>query len=437
MNTERTNRTLGEHACGSLAHTNRRTLLKAAGLSGLAWLTPVARALAEQDNVKQRKGRPAQSVILLWLSGGASQLETFDPHAGKKISADTTAIDTSVKGIQLASGLARLAEQMNDVALVRNVVSREGDHERAFYNVKTGFRPDPTLVHPALGAVVCHQLPDDSIEIPRHVSILPNQWHGRGGYLGQEYDAFRVIGTGGGPANVSSPVSDERFEQRLRDLKFLEQRSAVAGANDSKNKSHLSSVHRAVDMMTSDQLMAFDVSQESESTRAEFGGSDFGDSCLVALRLIAAGVRCVEVTLEGWDSHINNHDIQHGLAAQLDPAFAALIQHLQQRDRFHDTIVVCGGEFGRTPNVNPAGGRDHWPHGFSLALAGGRLRSGVAIGATDPSGDKIPFEAGTPIQDVHATVLMALGIQPEFELDTPVGRPIKLSEGTALRELLS
>lgn len=145
----------------------------------------------------------------------------------------------------------------------------------------------------------------------------------------------------------------------------------------------------------------------------------------------------MEVTLDGWDTHFNNHELQNRLVGQLDPAFAALLQHLKLRDRLRDTIVVCGGEFGRTPSINPAGGRDHWPHGFSIALAGGRLRGGAVIGSTDPEGSKVPFGQGTPIENVHATVLSALGIEPSIELDTPVGRPIKLSEGQPLNELLS
>ncbi len=378
-------------------------------------------------------------MILLWLSGGPSQLESFDPHSGKLIGGESKAIATNVPGIQLAHGLPQLAQHMSDIAIVRNVVSREGDHERAAYNVKTGYRPDPTLVHPALGAVLCHQLPVAGVEIPRHISILPDQWPARGGYLGQQFDAFRVAATGQGPANISPPIADERFEQRMIDLKFVEQGFARSRRPDleSQHTLHQTSVNRAVEMMTSDQLNAFDISMEPQATRAEFGGSEFGDACLTALRLIEVGVRCVEVTLDGWDTHFNNHELQNRLVGQLDPAFAALLQHLKLRDRLRDTIVVCGGEFGRTPSINPAGGRDHWPHGFSIALAGGRLRGGAVIGSTDPEGSKVPFGQGTPIENVHATVLSALGIEPSIELDTPVGRPIKLSEGQPLNELLS
>jgi len=160
-------------SCGSPSHFTRRTLLQLAGASGIAWLTPVAHLLARAE--ERDKGRtPAKSVILLWLAGGPSQLESFDPHPGHDIAGGTTAIDTAAPGVRLAAGLERLTEQMDSVSIVRSVVSKEGDHERAFYNIKSGFRQAPTIVHPSIGAVVCHQLPQGDTEIPRHVSILPN-----------------------------------------------------------------------------------------------------------------------------------------------------------------------------------------------------------------------------------------------------------------------
>ena len=162
-----------------LTDFNRRTLLRAASIAAAGWLTPVAHLLGRAE--EQKTGRePAQSVILLWLAGGPSQLETFDPHPGKAIAGGTEAIDTAVEGIQLAAGYERLAEQMESISLVRSVVSKEGDHERGTYMVKTGYQPNPTVVHPSIGALCCHELPETHpsglrADIPRHVSIFPNQ----------------------------------------------------------------------------------------------------------------------------------------------------------------------------------------------------------------------------------------------------------------------
>src|SRR5262249_51972139 len=145
----------------------------------------------------------AKSIILLWMQGGPSQLETFDPHPGTDIAAGTEAIRTAVKGVQLAEGLPRTAEEMGSIAVVRSMVSKEGDHERGTYNMKTGYRPDPTVVPPSIGAILCHELPKGGTEVPRHVSILPNQWSSRGGYFGEQYDAFRTY-------DPAQPVPDTK-----------------------------------------------------------------------------------------------------------------------------------------------------------------------------------------------------------------------------------
>ena len=158
---------------------DRRGFLK---LAGLSWLTPVGQLLAEQA---ERTRQPAQSVILLWLGGGPSQLETFDPHPGTKIAGGTKAIATAVPGIQLATGFEQLADQMGSVALIRSMVSKEGDHERGTYMMKSGYRPDPTVEHPSIGAICCHELPVGRTEIPRHISILTGQWPSRGRFPGR------------------------------------------------------------------------------------------------------------------------------------------------------------------------------------------------------------------------------------------------------------
>lgn len=415
--------------CGHPSHLNRRTLLKAAGYGGLAWLSPLAEALAWAN--ERSPDRPPTSIIMLWLEGGPSQLETFDPHPNSEISAGTQAIASSVAGLQLAKGMEQTAEVMDEVLLLRSVVSREGDHERAIYNIKTGYRPDPTLIHPSIGAVVCHQLPEGGTEIPRHVSILPTGSPGRGGYLGDHFDAF-LLGDPQGPLpDMKAGVKPERFDARLNDLAFLDRQFSQGRLTQLETERTLqqTTVRRAVKMMSSEQLDAFNLADVPQAEREPFGDTPFGRGCLVAARLIDVGVRCVEVTLSGWDSHVANHELHNQRKAEFDPAFAALIRYLRQRDQLKDTIVVAGGEFGRTPRVNPAGGRDHWPHGFSIALAGGGLPRGHVIGETDPAGSRIVYEQGIKVADVHASLLHRLGINAHQELITPIGRPLKLSEG--------
>jgi hypothetical protein len=409
---------------------DRRSFLK---LAGLSWLTPVGQLLADQAEITKK---PAQSVILLWLGGGPSQLETFDPHPGSKIAAGTKAISTAAKEIQLAAGFDQLAAQMGKVALIRSMVSKEGDHERGTYMMKRGYRPDPTVEHPSIGAICCHELPVGKTEIPRHISILTGQWPSRGGFLGAEYDPFQAGDPKAGLPDVTSGVSAARDAARMRDLEVLERTFAKGRRGRAQATLHREALAQARVMMTSEQLKAFDVSQEPASLRAEYGDTAFGRGCLAARRLIEVGARCVEVNLDGWDSHVNNHQIQSARVKELDPAFAALLRDLSNRKLLDRTVVVCCGEFGRTPKINVTAGRDHWPTGFSLALAGGGLRGGIAIGGTDREGVKPP-DRPTTVEDVHATVLAALGLDPAKENIAPAtGRPLKLSPGKPIRELL-
>jgi hypothetical protein len=315
-------------------------------------------------------------------------------------------------------------------------MSKEGDHERGTYLMKTGYRPDPTVEHPSIGAICCHELPVGRTDIPRHISILAGQWPSRGGFLGGDFDAFQAGDPQGALPDVTAGVPAPRDAARVRDLDVLERAFAKGRRSRVDATLHRETMARARTMMSSEQLKAFDVSHEPASVRAEYGDTPFGRGCLAARRLTEVGVRCVEVTLDGWDSHVNNHATQAARVKTLDPAFAALLRDLKQRKLLERTIVLCYGEFGRTPKMNLTGGRDHWPSGFSLALAGGGLRSGLAIGETDPEGLKDPTRPAT-VEDVHATILTAVGLDPAKENVAPAtSRPIKLSQGKPIRELL-
>jgi hypothetical protein len=395
-------------------------------------LTPVGHLLAAQA---ERGREPARSIILLWLAGGPSQLETFDPHPGTHSAGGTKAIDTAVKGVQLAEGYDRLAEILPEVSIVRSMVSKEGDHERGTYLMKTGYRPDSTVEHPSIGAICCHELPVGPTEIPRHIAILPGQWPARGGFLGSEFDAFQTGDPREKLADIVSPVPSARDVRRVGDLDVVERAFAKGRVRRVDTTLHRETIERARVMMTSEQLKAFDVMQEPAQFLKDYGETPFGRACLAARRLTEVGVRCVEVTLDGWDAHVNNHEIHRNRARVLDPALSALIRDLKQRGTLDRTVILCAGEFGRTPRVNPLGGRDHWPNGFSLVLGGGGIQGGRILGATDPEGVKNPVEP-TTIADIHATILSAVGLNPARENVSPVGRPIKLSEGRPLSTLL-
>jgi uncharacterized protein (DUF1501 family) len=411
----------------------RRGFLRLTGLAGLGWLTPVGHLLAAEAD----RGRaPARSIILLWLAGGPSQLETFDPHPGTRSAGGTRATATAVKGVELAEGYGQLAEVMADISLVRSMVSKEGDHERGTYLLKTGYRPDAAIEYPSIGAICCHELPVGTTEIPRHISILSSQWPARGGFLGGDYDAFQVDDPKSRLPDVASFAAPARDAARTRDLDVVERAFRRGRSPRVAATLHMDTIHRARALMSSEQLKAFDISKEPLALRRAYGDTPFGRACLAARRLTEAGVRCVEVNLTGWDSHVNNHETHRKNAAVLDPAFSALIRDLKARGQLERTLVLCAGEFGRSPRINALEGRDHWPVGFSIAIAGGGIRGGRVIGATDPEGLKEPVDR-TNVADLHATVLRAVGLDPAKENISPVGRPISLSQGKPIAALLT
>lgn len=429
--------------CNPSAHLSRRTLLGAGG--GALMMSSIARQLAWADEQGITDPARPRSVILLWLEGGPSQLETFDPHPGGTIGGDTKSIDTSAPGIQISDLLPQTAEQMHLASLVRSVTSKEGDHNRAIYNVKTGYRPDPTLKHPSVGAILC-EADQNGADIPRHISIIPQNSPGRGGYLGAAYDAFKIRDPAGPVPDIRRPIEEQRYDRRIADLKNVVEsefrRGRLAGLEQSRTL-HQTATDSALRMMSSEQLEAFDVSKEPKQDLKAFGDSSFGRGCLAATRLIEVGARCVEVTLGGWDSHVNNHNTQAARCETLDPALASLLKRLEERELLDSTLVVCGGEFGRTPSINPAAGRDHWPHGFSILMAGCGIRRGIVHGATsaNPNLDSDKPREGladeVTVADIHATIVSTLGLEFDKEFETPIGRPILRSEGTPIESIMA
>ncbi len=420
---------------------SRRDLLKAAFASGLSLTLPGLDLRAAEARGPERR----KSLIVIWLGGGASQLETWDPHPGTKIGGPTMAIKTTVPGLEIAETYPRVAEQIHELNVIRSLVSKEGDHERGTYLLKTGYRPDPTLVHPSLGAIASHELPDDKLEIPAHISLLGGQHPARGGFLGEMFDAFKIYDPGNGIQNLKPRVGEVRQEQRLKGLDVVSKSFQAGRRVQVDNTLHQLTVERALRMMTSAQLKAFEIDHEPQAIRDAYGDTRFGHGCLAARRLIETGVRAVEVTLMGWDTHAQNFEGHKTQAKQLDPALAALIHDLKQRDLLASTLVLCIGEFGRTPKINGLEGRDHWPRGFSCLVGGGGLRSGVVLGETDTEpqteqdADKSIAMPHDPIEvpDLFATILRQLGIEFDKEVLTPIGRPMRFSSGKPIERLIA
>jgi uncharacterized protein (DUF1501 family) len=419
-------------AGGRAASGRRRWLVSSAGL-GLALCLPPLSARAAARRGRERPG----GLVAIWLAGGPSQLETFDPHPGTRIGGPTQDIPTRLPGARIARDYPRLADVLDRFSLVRSLVSKEGDHERGMYAVKTGYRPDPTLVHPAIGAIAAHELPAPGLELPRFVALGPGQFPSRGGYLGATLDPYRVFAPGGNGQNLAAHVPAARQERRLRALSALTRSFEEGRAAAVRGTLHEHTLAEAITLMNSEQLAAFSVSSEPQRVRDAYGDTPFGRGCLVARRLVETGVRSVELTLGGFDTHAENFTGHAAQAAILDPALAALVADLEERDLLASTAVVVCGEFGRTPAINPLDGRDHWPHGFSCLLAGGGLAAGRLVGATDPEGrEKTPSDP-VEIADLAATVLAALGIDFAREVSTPIGRPMRLAAGRPVDRLLA
>jgi len=412
---------------------SRREALGALAGLGALFLLPRLEARAAALRGSERP----KSLILLWLAGGPSQLETWDPHPGTKIGGPTGAIGTTIRDLRIADLYPQTAERIHELNVIRSLVSKEGDHERGTYLVKTGYRPDPTLVHPSLGAILTHELPDPAVEIPLHVSLRPDQWPSRGGYLGDGFDAFKVHDPRHGLENVRARVEPPRQERRLQDLDVVENAFRRQRERQVDATGHRQTMRRAVRLMQSPQLAAFQLDQEPRTVRAAYGENGFGLGCLLARRLVETGVRAIEVTLPGFDSHADNFTAHRNNAAMLDPALAMLIGDLKERDLLDSTVVLCLGEFGRTPAINPLDGRDHWPGGFSCLVGGGGLRAGQVIGATDPEGHRTQPEDPIEVPDLFATILEVMGVDYGKELRTPIGRPMALCQGTPIDRLLA
>lgn len=410
---------------------SRRNILETAAGLGLWFALPGLDLRAANERGEERK----KSLVTLWLSGGPSQLETWDPHPGTKIGGPTTAIDTTIPNVQIASHYPLVAEQLQHLSLIRSMVSKEGDHERGAYMLKTGYRPDVTLVHPALGAIAAHELPDSKAEIPTFVSLGHSPFRSRGGYLGNQFDPYHIYEPGYKGDNLNPEVSTDRQQRRLQNLETVSKSFTKGRRLRAEQTLHQHTVDAALKMMTSEQLKAFSLDDEPAAVKTAYGDSYFGRGCLVARRLIEQGVRSIEVSLDGFDTHADNFTGHELRGKILDAALGTLVQELRERDLWESTVVLVIGEFGRTPQINPAQGRDHWPTGFSCLLGGGGLPAGVVIGETDPTGEKKEPTDPVEVKDLFATILHTLGVDYAQEIRTPIGRPMQLCEGRPIERL--
>jgi hypothetical protein len=418
---------------------SRRDLLKlgAAGLCS-GWLPALARDAATRPDRKR-------ACILLWMAGGPSQTDTFDPKPEHANGGPFRTLDTAVPGVRVGEHLPLVAAEMKHLAVVRSMATREGDHGRATLHLRTGNLPQGAIDFPTFGSLVSNERarPDD--DLPGYVSIAPR---GLGtaalsaGFLGPRHAPLVVEGEGDGELRVQdlglpAGVGPGRADMRRSLLTEMEA-DFLASRPGTATESHRTAYQRAARLMRESAARAFDLAEEKPALRDRYGRNRFGQGCLLARRLVERGVPFVEVTLGGWDTHDNNFAQVKTLCQTLDPAWAALLADLRDRGLLDSTLVVWMGEFGRTPGINPRQGRDHYPNAWSVVLGGGGIRGGQAVGRTSADGLTVE-DRPVAVPDLLATVCLGLGIDPAKQNLSNVGRPIRIADPTAkpVREVLA
>ncbi len=400
-----------------------RWIPAAAATTGLLGWTDL---VAAQSGELRKRGK---RCILLWMKGGPSQFETFSPLVQHDNSGETKAIETATSGIQIASTLPETAKVMDDICVIRSMTSKEGSHPRASFLMQTGYLPNPSARHPSFGSITAQQLGDAAAELPSFVRL--GSRFGRGsvgaGLLGVDYDPFVMSDPKKPPQNSRPRTSEKRFQRRLALTRKMNQGyGRITGRNEADD--HTKLYNKASSMMLSPEMRAFNVSEEPQAMQDAYGTGDFASGCLLARRLLEAGVTFVEVALGNWDTHQDVFSRTTQLCGQLDQPYAQLLRDLKARGMLDDTLIIWMGEFGRTPRINGRGGRDHFPKAFSVALAGGGVRGGQVIGATDKSGNEVT-DRPVSVQDLFQTFCHLLQIDPDFENMGNAGRPIKIVEG--------
>ena len=409
---------------------SRRSLLRCAcagSLAAFGWRDLVA---ARADELR----KAGKSMILLWMDGGPSQYDTFNPKPGSEFQGPAGVIDTNVPGVQVAEYWPQTAKLMDKIALIRSMTSKEREHDRAIALVRTGYTPSPAVRYPTFGAVVAQKRERADDDLPSFVRIGKPRITTRdvdAGVLGVRYNPFAIDQPGTLPPNIAPGMAADVLRRRLALAERLDGKSAVAPQAVSDKRQVYD---RAARLSLSPRLKAFKLDDEPDTLRDAYGRTTFGQGCLLARRLIEEGVSFVEVIStgsvsdQGWDTHKLGHEQNPLLCRETDPAYATLLTDLADRGLLENTLVVWMGEFGRTPKMKPDGGREHYSDGWLAGLSGAGIRTGQVIGATDADGKHITDRPVT-VQDLFVSFCKVLSIDPHEEYVTTDRRPIKFVEG--------
>ena len=407
--------------CLDYQMTRRRMLgLSSATLLGM----PLAQMMARAGETKTAT---AEHVILFWNGGGMSHIDTWDPKPGRPVAGEFDPIDTSADGIQISSIFPTVAKQMKHAALIRSIAGTNGAHGRASYQLQTSYNQSANLIHPGIGSIVVHEK-EKIGDLPDFITISGNAR--RAGYLGQRCEAYYVGRPGAKDPYLAFPsgITQVRGNKRLDILAKMNLRN-TRQLDPTQVKSVDTATREAVNLMRSPALKSFELDKEDPKTIARYGDTDFGRGALLAKRLVETGVRFVQVNRGGFDTHNNNFPAMQAHGDVMDPALGSLIEDLAATGKLEKTMVIMLSEFGRTPRINNNAGRDHHASCFSCFMAGGGIKGGQVIGKSDEDAMQ-PADRPVNPNDLHATVCHALGIDHTKEVETPLGRPMRLvSEG--------
>jgi hypothetical protein len=389
--------------------------------------------------------KQGKNMILLWMDGGPSPYETFNPKIGSKYQGPATAISTALPGVQFAEFWPQTAKIADKFALIRSMTSKEAEHDRAISLVRTGYPPSAAIRYPTFGSVLLREREAPDTDLPGFVRICKPRIQTRdvdAGVLGVRYAPFKIDDPEKLPPNLAATVPTDVLRRRLALTGALDGEFASAGgAAAVAEKQQV--YDRATNFVLSPRLSTLDLKGEPEKLRDAYGRTPFGQGCLLARRLVEQGVNFIEVLStgnrndQGWDTHKKGFEDTPHLCNEVDPAYSTLLTDLEDRGMLENTLVVWMGEFGRTPKLKTDGGRDHYAKAWQAILAGGGVRGGQVIGASDDDGTEVTDRPVT-VPDLFMSFCKVLGLNPHDEYVTSDDRPVKLVEGGAvIKELFS